>query len=260
MRLACRNGKFASPTSGYAAGHIQANLLILPLSAASSFFALCQRNPLHRPLLAYSKPGSATEFISNLLGFTGEEIVDKDFDVRTYAPEYYLYENGVSFYEAQEVKKWFKSNDGTHSSMEQHFAFLIGCSFSLERALADAGLPPRHWSTSSDHRFGKNCPMYQTTVRLLPAGIFTNAGCMVVSMRPYQEKEVERVRQITAQFGSMDGEPVAWGWNAVAKLGIKDIYNVDFDGPTEVRFEDGEAPVFWVSFAIQRGKVLDNTC
>lgn len=238
IRLWCRSGEFQRHTSCQAPGHIQANLMILPLSAAPSFFALCQRNPVPCPLLAYSKPGNPWEFISNLPGIKGEEIVGKNFDVRTDAPGYFVYENGKMIGEEIEVKRCFTKDT---------VAFLMGCSFSFERALAEAGLPPLHWSIL-DSGVGQSCPTYQTTIPLLPAGIFTNPGCMVVSMRPYHPRDIEKVRSITSQFGSMHGEPIAWGFDAVSKLGIKDIYNVDFGGPTEVIFEEGKVPVFWVSF------------
>lgn len=67
---------------------------------------------------------------------------------------------------------------------------------------------------------------------------------MVVSMRPYLEKDVERTRSITGEYESMHGEPVAWGWGAMERIGIEDIYEVDFGGPTEIIFEEGEVPVF----------------
>lgn len=92
------------------------------------------------PLLAYSKPGSATEFISNLPSLTGEESVGKDFDVRTDAPSYYLYKDRISFYKTQEVKKWFRWNNWMHTLVKHHVAFLIGLNFSTLTS-ADAGLP-----------------------------------------------------------------------------------------------------------------------
>ena len=135
LRFICRSGEFQRHTSCQAPGHIQASLLILPLSATPSFFALCQRNPVSCRLLAYSKPGNPCEFINNFPGISGEEIVGNNFDIRTDAPEYHVYENGKMIGEEIEVKKCFKKDS---------VAFLIGCSFSIERALADAGLPPRH--------------------------------------------------------------------------------------------------------------------
>ena len=59
---------------------------------------------------------------------------------------------------------------------EDLVAFLIGCSFTFERALLAAGLPVRHIEQ------GVNVPMYTTAVACRPAGRF--AGPLVVSMRP----------------------------------------------------------------------------
>ena len=58
---------------------------------------------------------------------------------------------------------------------EDMVAFLIGCSFTFERALL-AGLPVRHIEQ------GVNVPMYRTNVACRPAGRFS--GPLVVSMRP----------------------------------------------------------------------------
>jgi uncharacterized protein YcsI (UPF0317 family) len=55
--------------------------------------------------------------------------------------------------------------------------FLIGCSFTFERALLAAGLPVRHVEE------GVNVPMYRTSIACRPAGAFS--GPMVVSMRPF---------------------------------------------------------------------------
>lgn len=40
----------------------------------------------------------------------------------------------------------------------------VGCSFTFEKALADAGLTPRHQEE------GRNVPMYRTNLPLLPSG------------------------------------------------------------------------------------------
>lgn len=48
------------------------------------------------------------------------------------------------------------------------------------------------------------------------------------------------------------------GFDAVSNLGIKDVYNVGFGGPTEVIFEEGEVSVFWVSFRVFVGLRLRN--
>jgi uncharacterized protein YcsI (UPF0317 family) len=59
-------------------------------------------------------------------------------------------------------------------------AFLIGCSFTFERALMAVGLPVRHIEEQV------NVPMYRTSIDCRPAGAFT--GPMVVSMRPYERR------------------------------------------------------------------------
>lgn len=63
-------------------------------------------------------------------------------------------------------------------------------------------------------------------------------------MRPYHESEVERVRDITRPYLATHGEPVDWGWDAVKRLGIRNIHDPDFG--EKIEFKDGEVPVFWV--------------
>jgi uncharacterized protein YcsI (UPF0317 family) len=63
-------------------------------------------------------------------------------------------------------------------------------------------------------------------------------------MRPYRESDIETVRKITAPYQTTGhGEPIAWGWESVEHLGIRDI-----DAPEwgdRVTFREGEVPVFW---------------
>ena len=46
---------------------------------------------------------------------------------------------------------------------------------------------------------------------------------MVVSIIRYKEEDIARVRSITGEFASMPGEPVAWGLEAVSRIGIRNI-------------------------------------
>lgn len=62
------------------------------------------------------------------------------------------------------------------------------------------------------------------------------------------------MREITRPYTATHGEPIAWGWNAVKRLGIEDI-----DAPTwgespltqderplgDVEGEEYDVPVFW---------------
>ncbi|BGP34888.1 hypothetical protein JCM10296v2_006712 [Rhodotorula toruloides] len=89
----------------------------------------------------------------------------------------------------------------------------------------------------------RNVPMYKTKVPLCAAG--TLSGNMVVSMRPYPPSAIETVRDLTRPFIRAHGEPVAWGPQGAAALGIDDPtgLNPDFGEASEVR--EGEVPVYW---------------
>ncbi len=222
-RLKFRDGSLQGHTSNMAPGHIQANLLILPSAAAKDFHNLCARNPVPCPLLGTSsRPGDA-------YSFDNKSVFTQDIDIRTDVPKYTIYEFGKLAATKTDIKdEW----------TDDHVAFLIGCSFSFESALDKAELPCRHWEEK------RNVSMYKTNRKLLPAGIFTGAT-HVVSMRPYLPKDIERIREITRPFLEMHGEPIAWGWDGMDELGIKDISKPDFG--EAVTFREGEVPVFWVS-------------
>ena len=98
---------------------------------------------------------------------------------------------------------------------EDLVAFLIGCSFTFERALLAAELPVRHIEQ------GVNVPMYTTAVACRPAGRF--AGPLVVSMRPMTPQQAIRATQITGRYTAVHGAPVHIG--DPAALGIADLAN-----------------------------------
>ena len=116
---------------------------------------------------------------------------------------------------------------------EDLVAFLIGCSFTFERALLAAGLPVRHIEQ------GVNVPMYQTSRDCAPAGRFS--GPLVVSMRPMTPPQALRAAEITADYPEVHGAPVHAG--DPAELGIADLAAPDYGDPVDVRA--GEVPVFW---------------
>jgi uncharacterized protein YcsI (UPF0317 family) len=98
--------------------------------------------------------------------------------------------------------------------------------------------------------------MYRTTIPLCPAGVFTK-GTYVVSMRPYKLSDIDEVRDITREYTAVHGEPLDWGWDAVARLGIKNIdvpewgdMPLNRDGcplswNQSSLGENAEVPVFW---------------
>ncbi|KAK4445147.1 hypothetical protein QBC34DRAFT_413614 [Podospora aff. communis PSN243] len=242
-RLAARSQTLTTQTSGLAPSHLQANLLVLPARYAPSFRLLCRRNPVPCPLIAQSShPGSFSQLTSYLRPTSPSNPAPIklawDIDLRRDAPKYIVYRDGEPVEEVHDLESHWGPD---------HVGFLIGCSYSFEEALSNAGLPPRHTVQ------GRNVAMYRTTVPLLPAGVFTG-GTYVVSMRPYRVEDVERVREITRRYVATHGEPIAWGWEGMRRLGIEDIGKPDWGdvplmGDGEGVFgegkEDGVVPVFW---------------
>lgn len=223
-RLLCRQNRLAN-TAGVAPGYLQANLLVLSAKYAPDFYSLCLRNPVSCPLLGMTScPGDPHSVEPSGC------IQSADFDVRTDFPKYRIYEQGRYLQSRHDLLDMWTSD---------HVGFFIGCSFSFEDALTAAGLQPRHQKT------GSIVAMYRSNIPLLPAGIFTGGHC-IVSMRPYRPEQIERVREVTRPYLATHGEPIAWGWDGAKTLGITDIDRPDFGEPQQL--EEGEVPVFWVSY------------
>ena len=112
-------------------------------------------------------------------------------------------------------------------------SFAIGCSFSFEEALIEAGIEVRHITCNS------NVPMYRTNIACTPAGVFH--GPMVVSMRPMKPADAIRAVQVTSRFPSVHGAPVHIGLPQA--IGIADLGKPDYGDA--VPMHDDELPVFW---------------
>lgn len=213
FRRCVRNGGFHGPTAGLCGAYAQANLVILPETDAAAFLRFCQLNPKPCPLLAVGEPG---EFRLDTLGV--------DLDVRTDAPGYYLYRDGVRAGELTSLTEVWR---------DDFVVFAIGCSFSFEQVLLDHGVPLRHVAQR------KNVAMYRTAVPNRRAGCF--GGSLVVSMRPLSPAYVIRAVQLTSRYPAMHGTPVHFG--DPAALGIADLDRPDWGDPIEIA--PGELPVFW---------------
>ena len=202
----------AVPSSGWAPGYTQANLVVLPRDWAWDMLLFGQRNPRPVPLLDVGDTGS------------WRTVLAPDADLRTDLPRYRVWRDGELAGEPTDV---------TDLWSEDLVAFLIGCSFSFETALLDAGVPVRNIEQ------GRNVSMYRTDRACRPAGRLS--GPLVVSMRPVPGALVATAVQVTARMPQVHGAPVHVG--APAALGIADLARPDFGDP--VRFEDGDVPVFW---------------
>ncbi len=155
-RLRFRQGSLVRPTAGLAPGFVQANLVVLPRALAFDFLLFAQRNPKSCPLLEVVDAGA-----------TEPKEMAPGADLRTDVPLYRVYRDGVLAEERGDlVSLW----------ADDLVSFLIGCSFTFESALIEAGIPVRHVEQCT------NVPMYITSLPTVPAGVFH--GPTVVSMRP----------------------------------------------------------------------------
>ena len=213
VREQIRTGRWRGVTSGVAPGYVQANVAILPNDLAFDFLLFCQRNPKPCPLLEVIEPG-LTELVLTTPGG----------DIRTDVPGYRIYENGEYITEVESLVSVWRDDLVT---------FLLGCSFSFETAMIDAGIPLRH------QELGRNVSMYITNIATTPAGVFS--GPMVVSMRPIKQAQVVRAVQVTSRFPATHGAPVHLG--DPAAIGISDISRPDFGDAVDI-YPD-EVPVFW---------------
>jgi uncharacterized protein YcsI (UPF0317 family) len=212
-RRRIRRGEFSGPTAGVAAGNVQANLVVLPRALAHDFLRFAQANPKPCPVLAVSEPGDPRL-----------PALGADLDLRTDLPKYRVWRHGELIDEPPQV---------AHVWRDDLVAFALGCSFSFEEALVEDGIELRHMTC------GSNVPMYRTSIRCVPAGVF--AGPLVVSMRPLKPADAIRAIQITSRFPSVHGAPVHVGFPEA--IGIGDLAHPDYGDAVPVR--DGELPVFW---------------
>ena len=116
---------------------------------------------------------------------------------------------------------------------EDMVSFYLGCSFSFEEALSNAGVRVRNVEEK------KNVAMFNTNIDLLPVGRF--GGKMVVSMRPVKVVDLPLVVKVTMELPSAHGGPIHIG--EPEKIGIADINNPDFGESIDIK--DDEVPVFW---------------
>lgn len=211
-----------TPTAGWCRGWTQANLIAVPTNLAYDLLLFAQRNPEACPVLDVGEPGATT--LSTYAG-----------DVRTDLPAYMVYRDGELVDQPDDVG---------NSWSDDLVAFLIGCSFTFESALLEAGVPIRHVEQ------GVNVPMYRTSLPCRPAGRLS--GPLVVSMRPVPAEQVATAVRVTGRYPAVHGAPVHVGHPG--RLGITDLAVPDFGDPVEVR--PGEVPVFWACGVTPQAAVM----
>ncbi|MFK7791930.1 MAG: putative hydro-lyase [Devosiaceae bacterium] len=213
VRAAIRAGQYTRHTAGLGRGLLQCNLVILPADYASDFVSYCAANSQACPLVGVSEPGAHHM-----------PEIGKTINLRTDVPRYNIYRDGVLDTQVIDLLDLWQDDWVT---------FALGCSFTFERALIEAGIAMRHVEQD------RTVPMYHTNRQTVVSGAF--GGGMVVSMRPIPRDEVERAKAISARYPLAHGAPVHVGDPAV--LGIDDLAKPHWGDTLDVL--PGEVPVFW---------------
>lgn len=212
VRERIRSGAYRGQTAGLAPGRLQANLAILEGRYADDFLAFCLANPRPCPLVGITRRGDPA------MPGLGE------IDIRSDVPSYNVYREGRLAGTVPEIGDLWTGG---------MVAFALGCSFTFERALVEAGVPMPHIAQN------RTVSMYRTNMALTPAGPFR--GEMVVSMRPVAEAQLATVNEVCDRYPHAHGRPVHAG--DPAAIGIADLDAPDWGEPTQ--FGPGEVPVFW---------------
>lgn len=213
VRTEIRAGRYTAHTAGLGRGSLQANLVIMPEEFAFDFMRYCQRNPKPCPITGVSDTG-------NPMMFT----MGNDIDIRTDVPAYNIYRNGRLDISVTNIAEIWR---------DDFVVFTLGCSFTFEHALLDAGI--NLWHIDND----RTVPMFRSSIETTPAGPFS--GKMVVSMRSVCEERVDEVIQISRRFPLAHGAPVHVG--DPKAIGITDLSSPDWGDPAPVGAN--EVPVFW---------------
>ncbi|MEO1639842.1 MAG: putative hydro-lyase [Pseudomonadota bacterium] len=213
VRAQIRVCAYTGHTAGLGQDHLQANLAILPAEYALDFMRFCQRNPKPCPLVGVSDTGNP---LMDTLGH--------DIDIRTDLPAYYVYRDGRLDETVSDISGLWQ---------DDFVSFALGCSFTFEHALEQAGIPVWHIENNT------TVPMFASNIQTVPAGPF--GGATVVSMRAIPDARLEEVYAISRNFPMAHGAPVHHG--DPAAIGIADLKTPDWGDPAPV--PPGHTPVFW---------------
>ena len=227
FRQAVRSGQFTGPTNGVCPGYMQCNLVVLEEGQESSDFLLfCQRNKKACPLIEVCDVGNPSA-----------EAIAAGSDLRTDIPKYRIYRNGKFDEEVEDVRPYWPAKS---------VAFLIGCSFSYDKQLMEAGIPLRSVEQN------KNVPMYKTNIPCRPAGNLK--GNVVVSMKPIKAIDIAKEVEITSKYPLCHGGPLCVG--CPEAIGVKDVNNPEWGDSVEVRPD--ELPVFHACGITPQSVLMDS--
>jgi uncharacterized protein YcsI (UPF0317 family) len=212
LRERIASGEWTTATAGLLDDHQQANLVVVPASAAAAFEEYCAAHPTVCPVLARTQPGDPTITYQ-----------DCTVDISTMLPRYRVWEHGAVVDEPNDLSTWWKDDS---------VAFALGCSHTFDGPLRRAGIP-----------VATTAPPVYITDRILrtdgAASMFD--GPLAVSMRPVDADLVDEAVAVTGRYPTGHGAPVHIG--DPAELGIDDIARPDFGVFAGVG--EGQVPVFW---------------
>ena len=226
IRKKIRLELYNNHTSGLAADKLQANIVILPSEYENDFYKFCNSNPKACPLVGQTK-----------LNYPYFDTLGDDIDIRSDVPLYNVYKNGGLVTSVRNIKKYWN---------DSFIAFAIGCSFSFEDALLNAGLEIDHITNN------KVVPMYRTNIKNKKSGPFNSK--MVVSMRIFNQKDIDKIKQISGNFSFAHGEPVHIG--DPNKIGIDNILNPDW-GDTPRKKNEEEEYIFWACGVTPQNAIIE---
>jgi len=225
VRSEIRAGRFQGHTAGLVPGKLQCNLVILPQEFSTDFRDYCLANPKPCPLVATTE-----------VGVPHSPALGSGIDLRTDVPRYNVYRMGRLVECVTNIDELWNEN---------LTAFVIGCSFTFERALIEAGIPIRHIEQNV------TVPMFRSSIETSRVGPF--GGGMVVTMRPIKEADLKRVFEICERYPFAHGSPVHVG-NPEA-IGIGDLLQPDWGDVVPIL--PGEVPVFWGCGVTPQAAIID---
>ena len=213
IRERIRSNQYQANTSGLMPNLIQGNVVVLPEQYANEFIDYCNKNPKPCPIIGVTAAGNPA------LPELGTDI-----DIRSDVPEYNIYKAG----------RFTRHTSNIHALWhDDSVAIVLGCSFSFENALIQAGLEVRNI------RLNTNVSMYDTTIATTATEHF--ACNMVVTMRPFKQQDVDRVVEITRQFPKAHGAPIHIG--SPDDIGIKDVTCPEYGSAVPLHNDD--VFIFW---------------
>ena len=204
--------KVQGPTSAYAYGYIQANLVIIDKTHAFDFLSYSMLNPSPCPILEVLEPGNPFPVKSATSS-----------DIRYDLGKYLIFQDKKSIIVENIENYWTKSK----------VTFLIGCLFSMQKHFEDSGIIINHLNEN------KIDPTFISNIPTNSFGIFD--GPMVVSMWPIHKNYISKAITISSKLPLVHGKPIHIGDPSL--IGIKDIEKPDYGDI--IKLKPDEIPVFW---------------